>query len=177
MGTGVASFVLLLFLLPSRWENAARASEDCQRFGQRKDCDQYDAPTAKERVCRIHSTPSGSELEWYTGTLDGELERCMGILRARDVSKFCPGYVGMSMSLLCDFANVTAVLYKDGEPLTEEANVTFSGLQKEDEGLYQCRQRGSLDLIAEFNMTVQSKTLTRDAHIHLYTNTHTHTIL
>ena len=167
MGTGVASFVLFLLLL-ILWESA-RASEVCRR---RIDCGIYDAPSSKDRVCKIYNTTSGSiVLEWYTGTLNSS--RCTASaakLISRDFSKFCPGYVGMSMSLWCDFVNVTSVIYKNGVPLTSESTVTFNRLQKEDEGLYQCKRHGSLELIAEFNMTVQSK-----IHIIMHTRTHLHT--
>lgn len=156
MGTSIASFVLLLFLLRSPWENAARASSEvCQR----RDCDRYDVPAGKDRVCLMHNLMhSGSTgLEWYTGTLESEKCSISGRTRSRDVSKFCPGYVGMNMSLWCDFINISSVIYKDGVPLSEGPTVTFNGLRKEDEGLYQCRRRDSGELIDEFNMTVQSK--------------------
>ena len=156
MGTGAAAFVLLLFLLWSPWENVARASSEvCKRSGIRRDCDGYDAPASKDRVCWMRNTG----LEWYTGTLDSKRCSIFSVKStSRDVSTFCPGYVGMNMSLWCDFINVSSVIYKDGAPLSEGPTVTFNGLRKEDEGLYQCRIRGSLELIDEFNMTVRSKT-------------------
>ena len=139
----------------------ALAMESSSDVCQRRDCDLYDAPSSKDRVCWMHNaTRSGNtELEWYTGTLESERCRSSAIRTSRDVSKFCPGYVGMNMSLWCDFINVASVIYKDGVPLSEGPTVTFDGLRKEDEGLYQCRRRGSLELIAEFNMTVRSKTI------------------
>ena len=179
MATGVATVILLLFLLWSPWDSVAGAPEVCQK----EDCYTYDSPASKDRVCRMHNmglfgNTVANQLEWYTGTLDSP--RCTRDSRSRNfLELYCPGYVGMHMSLLCEFTNVTSVIYKDGMPLSDGPTVTFNQLQKENEGLYQCRRRGSLQVIAEFNMTVQSKTDTRsrctNIHVCMYTHTHTHT--
>lgn len=67
----------------------------------------------------------------------------------------------MNMNLTCVVTNASqTVIYKDGMPFSDGPTATFfNGLQAEDEGLYQCRRRGSPDMIYEFNMTVQSKLL------------------
>ena len=64
----------------------------------------------------------------------------------------------MGMDLWCDFDG-EAVIYKDGAPLTGGSNVTYSSLQKENEGLYQCVQsvNGSNEVVGEFNMTIRSE--------------------
>ena len=170
-------FVAFVFVL-ALWSvgEIASESEVCQTT--RGDCGLYDAPSSKDRVCRMHGTLGDYSLEWYTGTLDSP--RCTNSrTTSRDFLFYCPGYVGMNMSLWCDFVDVTSVIYKDGVPLTGEPTVTFNRLQKEHEGLYQCRRNDSLELIEEFNMTVQSKTHTHTnththAHTHTRTNTYTH---
>jgi hypothetical protein len=149
MGSGVAHIVLVLFLiLRIPWENDARSSEVCQKSGRRSDCDRYDSPAGKDRVCMVSDE---GLVDWYT---DAKVCR-HDISVSRDLSDFCPGYVGMNMSLGCNVN--TSVIYKDGMLVSDEPAVTFNGLQAENEGLYQCRRRGSLEVIHEFNMTVQSK--------------------
>lgn len=161
--------VPVAFIVVALHALAMESTDVCQR----RDCNLYDAPAGKDRVCWMHNTTrSGSTgLEWYTGTLESERCRSYAKSTSRDVSKFCPGYVGMNMSLWCDFinVNVASVIYKDGVPLSEGPTVTFNGLRKEDEGLYQCKRCGSQELIDEFNMTVQSKT-------HNHYEKHTYTL-
>ena len=144
----VATFVVLALQ-----SLQASGSDVCKR----NDCDLYDVPSAKDRVCRMNDRFGYVELEWYTGTLDEQTCLRLGMGISQDISDFCPGYVGMNMSLWCDFVNVTSVIYKNGMPLTGDSTVTFDRLQKEDEGLYQCRQYDSSEVIGEFNMTVQSE--------------------
>ena len=150
----VLAAIIAVALYASVMESSS--SDVCQR----RDCDRYDVPSSKDRVCRMYNTSDYIGLEWYTGTLDSARCTVFGRSTSRDISRFCPGHVGMNMSLWCDFVHFTSVIYKDGVPFTNEPTVTFNRLQKEDEGLYQCRRHGSLELIAEFNMTVQSKTVT-----------------
>ena len=121
------------------------------------DCERYEVPAKRERVCRQYISLTGAlEVEWYTGSLASQI--CDGSSTSMEVLTFCPGYVGMTMGLLCDFDGET-VIYKDGAPLTGGSNVTYSSLQRENEGLYQCVQsvNGSNEVVGEFNMTVRSK--------------------
>ena len=166
MGSGVASLIVFLFLLRIPWKNAARTPQVCPKQGLRWDCDRYESPAGKNRVCLVHGT---GQVEWYTGTDSIGCNRDR--LTSRDFSSFCPGYVGMNMSLNCVVAN--ASIYKDGVPLSDEPTVTFfNGLRAEDEGLYQCRRRGSLEVIHKFNMTVQSKILIMYCTINTCTHMH-----
>ena len=157
--------VLVLFFLLSAGE--AREYGDFDYYYDpvytrtRSKCDLYNYPSSKDRVCRwrYDSDDCTAAVQWYTGTLPGG-ERCDELgppTTWKDCLSFCPGYVGMRMSLWCDFnGNGTSLIYKDGRQLTGNATVTFNRLKKENEGVYQCRSiNGSL--IGEFNMTVQSK--------------------
>ena len=132
---------------------------------KRNDCDLYDVPSAKDRVCRMNDRFGYVELEWHTGTIDEQTCLLSVGHTSQDILKFCPGYVGMNMSLWCDFAHVTSVIYKDGLPLTGDSTVTFDRLQKEDKGLYQCRKYDTSEVIGEFNMTVQSESQLSLIHI------------
>lgn len=129
----------------------------CQRTAQRWDCDRYDSPSSRERVCRLVVDGDGAKkVNWYTGTL--EERKCWNFRYniAQDVIDFCPGYAGMTMSLLCNFSSLS-VIYRDGHPLTGGAAVTFSNLQKEHEGRYECRDARTNETLGEYNMTVRSE--------------------
>ena len=122
----------------------------------RRDCDLYDVPSSKDRVCNMSSSSDG-EIRWYTGTLDKQ--RCLPQVAttSQDLIPFCPGYLGMKMSLWCNFENAT-VIYKDGVPLNGNSSVTYSSLQKQHEGLYQCRT-DNISVAGEFNLTVEGRLL------------------
>ena len=150
MGRSVA----VAFIVISLWSTAKCEPYVCQE----SDCNLYDTPSDKNRVCKVSDAFDYLELEWYTGTLDDRTCHNSVTGVSQDVSEVCPGYVGMTMSLWCDFVNVTSVIYKNGMPLTGDSTVTFDRLQKKDEGLYQCRQYyDSGEVIIEFNMTVQGE--------------------
>ena len=120
----------------------------------RSACDVVDTPPSIDRVCRLHYDSENSQvaLQWYTGTLNAE--RCDDNDNNNGVLPFCPGYVGMRMSLWCDFSDNSTSLYKNGSRIGG-STVTFYRLQKEDEGAYRCMRNGSL--IGEFNMTVDGE--------------------
>ena len=122
----------------------------------RHDCNKYDAPLGgSHRVCRMHVfVDDWTGVEWYAGTLDSDT--CPPD-HGHEVIEYCPGYVGMNMTLWCDFGNMSAVISKDGVDLTGSATKIFDSVRKEDEGLYQCRQNDTGELLGEFNMTVRSK--------------------
>ena len=145
----IATVLIITFCLLSVGEGAV-----CRRG----DCDLYEVPSGKDRVCRMPA--DSSIVEWYVGTLESAPKCSLGgfsrVLSIWD--DFCPGYVGMNMSLWCDSAVVTGpVIFKDGIPLSGNATVTFNYLRKEDEGLYQCRRNDSGEVLGEFNMTVRGK--------------------
>ena len=123
----------------------------------RRDCDLYDMPSSKDRVCKTVSSNEETLISWYTGTLDSQ--RCLSLvaITSHDLIPFCPGYLGMKMSLWCNFENAT-VIYKDGVPLNGNSSVTYSSLQKQHEGLYQCRTDG-INVAGEFNLTVEGRLL------------------
>lgn len=135
---------------------SAGQSDSSHLCRKQRDCNQYDVPSGgRHRVCRTPTFVDDSTgVEWYAGTLDSD-PVCAGL--AHESIDYCPGYVGMSMSLWCDFDNVSAVISKDGVDLTGNATKTFSSVRKGDEGLYQCRRKDSGELLGEFNMTVRSK--------------------
>ena len=144
--------VLALLLFTSLSSGQLRGKYTCLR----DDCGRYDVPAKRERVCRQYISQTGElQVEWYTGSLAPPDYACTGSPTSSEVLTFCPGYVGMSMGLLCDFDGET-VIYKDGAPLTGGSNVTYSSLQWKHEGLYQC-VNGSNEVVGEFNMTVQSE--------------------
>ena len=123
----------------------------------RRDCDLYDVPSSKDRVCKTVSSNEETLIIWYTGTLDSQ--RCLPqvAITSQDLIPFCPGYLGMKMGLWCNFENAT-VIYKDGVPLNGNSSVTYSSLQKQHEGLYQCRT-DSINVAGEFNLTVEGRLL------------------
>ena len=144
MEKGLAAIIVISLNLL----NASGSERHCQS----SDCDRYDVPPSKNRVCTMPAYQDSTGVEWSVGT-QGSCPRSL----SSDVKDFCPGYVGMNMSLVCGFSNVTSVIFKDGRPLSGGATVTFNYLRKEDEGLYQCWRNDSGGLLGEFNMTVRSK--------------------
>ena len=142
---------------------SAGESDSSNNMCQRHDCNQYDAPSGgRHRVCRIDDDRTG--VEWYAGALNSDTYTCPPY-QAHDFIEYCPGYVGMNMTLWCDFDNVSAVISKDGVDLTESSTIIFNSVRKEDEGLYQCRRNDSGKLLGEYNMTVHSK-----LGVHVYYN-------
>ena len=134
-------------------------SISAQYVCQPTDCDPYDSPASEDRICRLHAIRGGEavQLGWRAGALEDQAQRCRNSFYPITIADFCPGYVGMRMSLLCDFEEEVAI-YKDGVPLTGGTHVTYSSLQRKHQGLYQCVQlvNGSNEVVGEFNMTVQS---------------------
>lgn len=135
---------------------SAGESDSSNMCRTRHGCNQYDVPSGgRHRVCRMHVFDDGwTGVEWHAGTLNSNT--CPATV-AHGVIEYCPGYVGMNMTLWCDFGNVSAVISKDGKDLTESATKIVNSVRKEDEGLYQCRRKDSGELLGEFNMTVRSE--------------------
>ena len=151
----VDKYVLAL-LIATSLSSAVQGQQRSEYTCLPSDCDRYKVPAKRERVCRQYISDVGTlDVQWYTGTL--AYESCESS-ESSEVLTSCPGYVGMSMGLLCDFDGET-VIYKDGAPLTGGSNVTYRSLQREHEGLYQCVQpvSGSNEVVGEFNMTVRSE--------------------
>ena len=131
-------------------------SADTDTCNHPSDCDHHEVPAKRGRTCRVYESQKGlTGVKVNAGTLDSPASNCQAVEFLYSV---CPGYVGMSMSLWCDFEEEVAI-YKDGVPLTGGTNVTYSSLQREHQGLYQCVQsvNGSNEVVGEFNMTVQSE--------------------
>ena len=131
-------------------------SADTDTCNHPSDCDHHEVPPKRGRTCRVYESQKGlTGVKVNAGTLDSPASNCQAVEFLYSV---CPGYAGMSMSLWCDFEEEVAI-YKDGVPLTGGTNVTYSSLQREHQGLYQCVQsvNGSNEVVGEFNMTVQSE--------------------
>ena len=142
--------VAVIIVVTASFAITAQSASTCN---DPSDCDYHEVPPKRGRTCRVHE--SQYEVKVNAGTLDSPASNCQAV---EVLDSVCLGYVGMSMSLWCDFEEEVAI-YKDGVPLTGGTNVTYSSLQREHQGLYQCVQfvNGSNEVVSEFNMTVQSE--------------------